>query len=181
MSISVPATRVYRSGPLSVPSHSEKITRLYGHADTFRPAGRPGRMAAIFCSPTLFGASRWLRGNLLVGGPWADVGVREIRLNADTSAVYAYPVHTWDRASRDGTSEQDLRAYWAAGIPLKSWLAKAAGGGLDAREWEVLVPKGAIAGVRPVAEARVLASIPAGDWIRNALESELRRARRQRR
>lgn len=183
MSISAPALRVYRSGPVNIPVHGEVVARLYGRADSARPPGRIGRSQAIFCSPTLLGASRWMSGNLFAAGPSADVSVREIRLVNDTRAIYAYPVSAWDHASRTGASEADLRAYWAAGVPIKTWFAKAGAEGLDARHWEVLVPKVAIAGVRPVSDARVLASIPAGDlnWTRSALESELRRASRLRR
>jgi len=172
--------RVYRSGPLILPAHSGEIARLYAQVDALRPVGRPGRAQILFCSPSLFGASRWFRANLLVEGPKADVAVREIRL-ADDPSIYVYSVAAWERASHDASSPVDVRAFWAGGLTLSSWYERATTDQLDAREWEVLVPPEAVLGARPVADDRVLASIPLTDWTHAALVSELRQARRARR
>ena len=163
---------VYRSGPIALAVHRPTITALYAYADTLRPAGRPGRTTALFCSPTLLGASRWLRANLLCAEHGADVSVRDLAVSPDPS-IYAYPVTAWDRASHGLSTEADMRAFWAAGVPLAAWFTRAATEGLDAREWEVLVPLSAVAGVRPVADERVVASIPADDWTRAALTHDL--------
>jgi hypothetical protein len=175
-----PNRRVYRSGPLVLPAHRDPVARLYERADALRPPARPGRSQILFCSPTLFGVSRWFRANLLVDGPKVDVSVRELRIAADP-AIYAYPVAAWERASHDASTEADLRAYWAAGLPLADWFARALTESLDPRDWEVLVPPAAVLGARPVADERVLASIPLTDWTHDALAAELRQARRARR
>jgi hypothetical protein len=114
---------------------------------------------------------------LWVDGPYADVSVRELRL-ADDPTIYVYPVEAWDRASHDASTAADLRAFWAAGLTLAAWFAQSAS--LDPRDWEVLVPPRAVLGTRPVADERVLASIPLTDWTHDTLAQELKRARRGR-
>jgi hypothetical protein len=181
MATPAPSLRVYRSGPIVLPSHREPIARLYARVDALRPPGRPGRGAILFCSPSLFGASRWFRANLWVDDAKADVAVREIRLAASDPLVYVYPVAAWERASNSSSTEADIRVLWAAGVPLAAWAARAAAEGWDPRNWEVLVPLPSVLGARPVADARVLASIPISNWAHGVLEQELKLARRVRR
>jgi hypothetical protein len=69
---------VFRSGPLVKQAHSGDVAKVYMTADAVCPDGRARRAESLFCSPSLLGVSRWLRGNLLCLRDSEDVSVREV-------------------------------------------------------------------------------------------------------
>jgi hypothetical protein len=171
---------VFRSGPVVAGAHFGETAKIYARADSLRPDDRTGRSDALYCSPDLIGVSRWLRANTWVAGSGADVAVREIAI--DAAGVFIYSVSAWDLAvAHRHERDQFIVDYWATGIPIGVWSEMNVATPFDGREWEILVPESAVRGVRPVSEERVLASVPESDWTHQALDSELRRARRERR
>jgi hypothetical protein len=165
----MPTVTVYRAGPVEVGAHTGQVADLYAHADRLRPAGHPGRATSIYASPSLFGVTRWVRGNRFVR---VDSTARELRVKPEGS--YVYSVDAWEHASSGfGPTDERMATYWATGIPLSEWAKESSLLGLDPRNWEVLLPADAVLSARPVGNRRLITSIPAGDWTRSSLMQEL--------
>lgn len=159
--------KVYRSGAPVAPLERGCEREIYLAADAVKPAGRQGRMTAIFASPTLAGVTRWVRGNALVKA--GDVLVRE--LTVDPASVYVYSVSAWEAVGFRG-----LEAYWATGLTLEEWFA----GAYDASEWELLLGEGDLKGVRMVSDKRVVEA-EVDEYYRRELARDLQQARLARR
>lgn len=147
----MPKAKVYRSGAPVAPLERGCERASYEAADALRPAGRQGRMDAIFASPTLAGVTRWVRANAMCN--IGDVLVRE--LTVDPDAVYVYSIAAWEQASWAMAGREDYAAYWASGMTLTEWLA----GDYDAAEWELLLGPADLLSVRPVSDKRVVAAV----------------------
>jgi hypothetical protein len=193
------ASRAYRSGPMTPSQHQGEVAELYALADEVRPAGRASRSACLFASPSLFGASRWLRANAMLvrhpmydfyGADWAhpedaagklpegyqDVRIREIEV-ADPRTVFCYPVEAWDRASRPhgylsagAERTSAMAAYWESGVALADWPTVRAAGSRDDRDYEVLLDPADILSARLVEPGQIVRAVPANDWTRDELE-----------
>lgn len=146
---------VYRSGVPSAPAERGVEKLYYQRCDEQITDDRQGRMNGVFCSPTLGGVSRWVRGNELTRKP--DIDVREIRVDIDST--YVYLVHDWERASAIDTPEM-YKKYWANGITMREYMeaAKKEPHKYDPREFELLVPEDTIISVKPVSMKRAFSN-----------------------
>lgn len=144
---------VYRSGRPSAPAERVVERDSYERCDSLIPDSRQGRMTGVFCSPTIGGVSRWVRGNWLC--KIADVEVREIRVDIDNT--YVYLVHDWERASSLNTDDMYKR-YWENGMTLREYMevAQKEPHKYDPREYELLVSSESIASVKKVSGKRLL-------------------------
>lgn len=144
---------VYRSGKPSAPVERGVEKPYYERCDSHLPDARQGRMTGVFCSPTIGGAARWVRGNYLSNNK--DVEVREIRIDVDTT--YVYLVHDWERASSNDTPEMYQR-YWRNGMTMREYMtvAQQEPHKYDPREFELLVPEQEIRVVKPVSPKRLI-------------------------
>ena len=177
--------RLFRVGPLSSPpASSGELAGFHAALDAVMPVGRVPREGALFCSPSLFGLSRWLRAHFSLR-PFAASGesldLHEIGI-VDPRGIYAYSIPAWDRAGVSYLAPEERaergRQYWASGIPISDWQREAISRRLDAQEWEVLLSPAQVAFVRPLAPERVLAAVPADDWRRAELVRQVARQRR---
>lgn len=159
---------IFRSGVPAAPAERGCERVSYEAADARRPVGRQGRMDAVFCSPTLPGVTRWVRGNAMC--KQGDVLVREIVVDADS--VYVYSVRAWEGVG-GFRGESAITDYWATGMTLTDWLAT----DLDPKDWEVLIGANDIISVRNVSDKRVIEA-EADEYDRNVLARELKDARR---
>lgn len=146
---------VYRSGIPSAPAERGVEKPYYQRCDEQITDERQGRMNGVFCSPTLGGVSRWVRGNDLTGK--ADIDVREIRVDIDST--YIYLVHDWERASAIDTPEM-YKKYWNNGVTMREYMeaAKREPQKYDPREFELLVPEHTIISVKPVSMKRAFSN-----------------------
>lgn len=144
---------VYRSGVPSAPAERGVEKPYYEKSDSLRPDTRQGRMTGVFCSPTLGGVARWVRGNDLAN--IEDIEVREIRINIDTH--YVYLVHDWERASSIDSPEMYQR-YWNNGMTMRQYmeLSQKEPHKYDPREYELLVSQEEMISVKPVSSSRVI-------------------------
>lgn len=142
---------VFRSGIPSAPTERGVEKDYYERCDAELPDDRQGRMTGVFCSPTLGGVSRWVRGNDITRKP--DISVREIRVDIDNT--YVYLVHDWERASSIDTPEM-YRKYWNNGMTMRAYMeaAQKEPHKYDPREFELLVPETSIISIKPVSLQR---------------------------
>lgn len=147
---------VYRSGVPSPPASRKVEASSYLETDKYVPAGRQGRTTAVFASPTLGGAGRWVQGNLFIRSK--DLKVRELTIDIDN--VYVYSVEAWERSSSRMDRDTTVHGkYWGTGITMREWLEKVKQEPLkyDPREWELLIPESEIKSVKPVSGQRTAA------------------------
>lgn len=150
---------VYRSGVPAPPAKRGVEAESYVRFDKHVPEGRQGRTAAVFASPTLGGANRWVAGNSFIRN--ADLKVRELTIDIDNT--YVYSVRAWEIASSKGDyypdNEMIQKDYWDTGITMRQWLenVKAEPDKYDPRDWELLVPETGIKGIKPVSGTRTAA------------------------
>ena len=144
---------VYRSGVPSAPAERGVEKPYYEKCDEHLPDSRQGRMTGVFCSPTIGGVARWVRGNHLAFIP--DIEVREIRIDIDRT--YVYLVHDWERASSIDTPEMYQR-YWRNGMTMREYMeaAQKEPHKHDPREYELLVPEQGIRSVKRVSSKRLI-------------------------
>lgn len=164
--------KVYRSGAPATPAERGCERESYAAADAVKPAGRQGRMTAIFASPTLLGVTRWVRGNAFV--KQGDVLVRE--LTVDPDRVYVYSVHKWECVSSWSGKWTGAEAYWESGMTLSEWLKT----DHDPKEWEVLLGEEDLLAVKNVSDKRV-AEAEADGYYRDELVRVLKQARAEKR
>lgn len=113
---------IFRSGVVSPPEKRSVEEGVYADSDRYRPEGRTGRSEGVFCSPTLSGVTRWVRGNHLVNSP--DYDVREVTVDPDK--VFVYSVEQWEVSSlladdRVLSNKEIHEAYWNSGMTLRQW------------------------------------------------------------
>ncbi len=144
--------KLYRSGPVFVPSKRGVEALSYAHADLFLPEGRQGRTTAIFAVSEPASVIRWVRGNKLSG--LDDVKVREFDVNPD--GIFVYDILKWQRASNSDNSEtlnpsstEKYKNYWDSGVSLSEHVRKT---NIEPslEHWEILVPEKAISNVRVI-------------------------------
>lgn len=150
---------IYRSGDPTPPTERGVEADSYLKADSYAPEGRQGRTTAVFASPTLGGAARWVKGRHFTKED--DVKVRELRVDYDKTYVYYIP--TWERFSSiegmgygpDKVKEAGEK-YWNTGMTLREWVNtyKDDPQHYDPREWEILIPREEIQAVKPVSTKR---------------------------
>lgn len=159
--------RVYRSGSMTPCPTAGAANAVTVAADALRPH-TTGRLGSLFAAPTLTGAARWVLGNDMCG---YETRVREITIDADTT--YVYSVDAWEHTHQD--RPDSLAAYWATGMTLTDWLARAEAEELDGAQWEVLIDPAAVLGVRNVSAKRLLAAAP--QWRASDVQRVVRRWR----
>jgi hypothetical protein len=154
--------KVYRNGAVEVGKHSPSIVESWFGYDSFKPAGRSGRLESIYASPTLPGLIRWVRGNHLTSAKNPDVDLTNNEITVvNPEDIYVYSIELYDRFfSYDGVSEEDAKAYWDSGIPLSDWEKVSTEQNLRASEWEVLIPAEKVKTVRKISDARIVKSAP---------------------
>jgi len=171
--------KVYRNGSLSLAEHSEEVQQVWSQYDDFKPAERSGRLDSLYASPSLFGVTRWVKGNHLVSGhnPDADLTNYEITVS-NPEQVFVYSIASYDSSCRSaGVKEDAARKYWDSGIALADWDAKASEFGLDATEWEVLLPVEAIKSSKVVSDNRILGAVK-DEFEKDQLKAALQRRKR---
>ena len=147
---------VFRAGPVvEAPKRKGEYVSFYEQADALAPAGRHGRMRAVFASPSIGGVNRWVEGVASVG---QDPKVHELRVDPDKA--YLYSIDAWERASwtLDKTqTEQLMKNYWASGMTMNDWVNRVrAGEILDPEKYELLLPFEDVASVKTVSTERVI-------------------------
>ena len=150
-------TKVYRIGSLTCAEHSETVQQLWSSIDAAKPEGRTGRLECIYASPSIKGLTRWIRGMHFVAG-WDETACldnHEITV-ANPETVFLYHVPTYD-AVCSGRKSAD--SYWESGIALSDWDEVSVERGLNAEEWEILLPVDAVKSSRPISNARILGQV----------------------
>lgn len=147
-------TKVYRIGSLTCAEHSENVQKLWSSIDAVKPEGRAGRLECLYASPNIKGLIRWIRGMHFVAGrdESACLDNHEITvINPET--VFVYHVPTYDAV---GSGRKSAESYWESGIPLSEWQKVAEEKGLNAEDWEILLPMNAVKSSRKISNARIL-------------------------
>lgn len=156
---------IFRSGVPSAPTERGIEKTSYEAADSYAPAGRQGRQTGVFASANLDSALRWYKAN---GQDWSkieDYGLREMRVNPDTT--YVYSVNNWERASNalyddtdpatDPEFQTRVKQFWSQSMTLTAWYQYVKDNPeLDTRDWEILVNAKDIKQVKPVPPKRTL-------------------------
>ena len=147
---------VFRAGPVvETPKRQGEYVSFYEQADEMAPAGRHGRMQAVFASPTVGGVNRWVEG---VASVRQDPKVHELRIDPDKT--YLYSVEAWERASWTLDASQTPRLmgeYWASGMTMSQWIQRVrAGEVLDPEQYELLLPFEDVLSAKPVSDERVV-------------------------
>jgi hypothetical protein len=149
--------KVFRNGGLLPAAYEGEILSWAEKADAVKPDDRAGRIGSLYGSPSLKGVSRWVRGNLSLGGPKSDVETYEITL--DANSVYVYPIEAWEEFSwRRGSPE----AYWDSGVLLKDYLQES--DNYDDSQWEILFKEEDILSRRRVTKQRILENVEDDFW-----------------
>lgn len=158
-------------------NHDSDLVRLWSKYDAFVPAGRTGRLNSIYASPSLAGLTRWIRGNHLIGLNSPHVNLKSSQVTVENAdEVYVYSIALHDKFfSFNGVTPEQAKAYWDSGIRLSDWEKVSEEMGLDASEWEVLVPADSIGSIKAISDNRILDNAPI-DCI-----EELRKSLRDRR
>lgn len=176
---------IFRSGVVAAPEQRGVEKDTYLESDEYKPEGRTGRTEGIFCSPTLSGVTRWVRGNHMMNSP--DYDVREITVDPDK--VYVYSIERWETASAFADpssmlgssallSKQEIHnAYWDSGMTLRQWYDR---GINDGEDWEILLSPEDLQGVKNVSPQRVANSLD-DEYYRNDVLSILKMGNRRRR
>lgn len=157
--------KVYRVGPLSLGEHSEETRRAWSQYDALKPSGRSGRLTSVYASPSLNGVLRWLKGIHFASGKTAaiDLSVHEITV-CRPDEVFLYHVNAYDRAFRSsGVVSNKVASYWETGIRLTDWAAASQKHGLNASEWEILLPLENIHTARRVGASRIVSASDRAD------------------
>jgi hypothetical protein len=171
--------KVYRNGSLSLGEHSAEVQQAWTPYDSVRPSGRAGRLNSLYASPSIAGVTRWVRGNHMILGHVtdADLTTHEITVN-NAEEIYVYSIKSYDRSFKSsGVKPEGAIAYWESGIRLSEWEEKAAELGLDATEWEVLLPVENIKGSKTVSNARLLKAA-GSDFDRDLMKADFARRSR---
>lgn len=150
--------KAYRNGTIEVGDHSPSVVESWLQYDAHKPAGRAGRLDSIYASPSMAGVVRWVRSNHLFMSKKGEVDLNTYELSiTDAENIYVYSIELYDRFfSYDGISEEKAKAYWESGIRLSEWNAVALERGLDASNWEVLIPKDKVKSSKKVSDNMIV-------------------------
>lgn len=162
--------KVYRNGPVGLGRHTEYIRKLWAAYDEIKPSGRAGRLNSVYASPSLVGMVRWTHTNLMnpALSSRQDLSNHEITV-LNPESLYVYHVNSYDKTSSaihcygelgDPTyadyNAELLQPYWDTGIRLSEWQERSAKEGLNAMEWEVLIPAESIVSHRQINDNEVI-------------------------
>lgn len=171
--------KVYRNGSLSLPEHSEDVQQAWTPYDSVKPAERSGRLTSLYASPTLTGVTRWVKGNHLVNGRNldADLTTHEITVS-NPETVFVYSIASYDASHKSyGVKDDGAKKYWESGIRLTEWESKAADFGLDATEWEILLPVENIKSAKVVGNQSILNAVE-DEFEKDQLQAAFRERKR---